>query len=281
MSNQATRLSNCPAERLAQCRGQSGNSVDQVQDEPSGMSRHLPENCRQRLVAEGKSYAKSNCAVCGQFSPRWRECDAVLAAAPVPPANVPAIAKVTYSGYEPANHLDWCAPFSLQGLPDGTELVDRAHATRLQAEVSALQRRLNIADQRVCDLTAERGGLKDKIDLLEAQAQNDSEANTAIRAERDHYQSELTKARNMVRWFYTHANVHQVGTVMMDAARDFIAHQSAPAAKVSSHVWVCADNRGAGAGEICQAFSVPRPAAKLDASMIGIVDTPPMEYDEP
>jgi hypothetical protein len=33
------------------------------------------------------------------------------------------------------------------------ELVDRAHVTRLQAEVSALQQLLNIADQRASDLT--------------------------------------------------------------------------------------------------------------------------------
>jgi hypothetical protein len=53
---------------------------------------------------------------------------------------------------------------------------------------AALQQRLNAADQRVDDL-----------------------------------QSGLTKARDMVRWFYTHANVHQVGTAMMDAAREFLA----------------------------------------------------------
>jgi len=39
-----------------------------------------PENCRQRLAAEGKPYPKSSCAACGQFSPKWRECDAALAA---------------------------------------------------------------------------------------------------------------------------------------------------------------------------------------------------------
>ncbi len=50
------------------------------------MSQQLPENCRQRLQADGKAYPKSNCAECGQFSPRWKECDAALAAAPVPPA---------------------------------------------------------------------------------------------------------------------------------------------------------------------------------------------------
>ena len=39
-----------------------------------------PENCRQRLAAEGKPYPRSSCAACGQFSPKWRECDAALAA---------------------------------------------------------------------------------------------------------------------------------------------------------------------------------------------------------
>jgi hypothetical protein len=40
-------------------------------------------------------------------------------------------------------------------LPVGTELVDRAHVTRLQAELEALQRRLNAADQRIDELLAE------------------------------------------------------------------------------------------------------------------------------
>lgn len=41
----------------------------------------IPANCRQRLAAEGKPYPRSSCAVCGKFSPRWRECDAALNAA--------------------------------------------------------------------------------------------------------------------------------------------------------------------------------------------------------
>jgi hypothetical protein len=36
---------------------------------------------------------------------------------------------------------------------DSVDLVDRAYVTLLQAEVSALQQRLNIADQRASDLT--------------------------------------------------------------------------------------------------------------------------------
>jgi len=39
-------------------------------------------------------------------------------------------------------------------LPVGTELVDRAHVTRLQAERDALQLRLNAADQRIDELVS-------------------------------------------------------------------------------------------------------------------------------
>jgi hypothetical protein len=41
----------------------------------------------------------------------------------------------------------------IDGLPVGTELVDRAHVNRLQAERDALQLRLNAADQRIDELT--------------------------------------------------------------------------------------------------------------------------------
>lgn len=38
-----------------------------------------PSTCRQRLIAEGKPYARSTCAVCGHLSPKWKECDAAIA----------------------------------------------------------------------------------------------------------------------------------------------------------------------------------------------------------
>lgn len=40
----------------------------------------VPAQCRQRLAAEGKPYPRSSCQVCGQLSPKWRECDAALSA---------------------------------------------------------------------------------------------------------------------------------------------------------------------------------------------------------
>ncbi|UQY33565.1 Lar family restriction alleviation protein [Pseudomonas fulva] len=47
--------------------------------QPAGAA--APEGCRQRLAAEGKPYPRSSCSVCGQLSPKWRECNALLAAA--------------------------------------------------------------------------------------------------------------------------------------------------------------------------------------------------------
>jgi hypothetical protein len=102
MSNQAKRLSDCPAERLAHCRGET-----------------------------------------------------------VPPAgNVEVLGRVMGAGYDSQNRTVMLEigngdfPFARK-IETGTELVDRAHASRLQAEVSALQQRLNIADQLANDLQVE------------------------------------------------------------------------------------------------------------------------------
>ena len=87
-----------------------------------------------------------------------------LAAAPMPPAGLqPEVLAVVAqtNGVFPETqvvHRD-----AIELAPVGTELIDRAHATRLQAEVSALQQRLNIADQRVCDLEKD----KQRLDALE------------------------------------------------------------------------------------------------------------------
>lgn len=37
-----------------------------------------PNNCRQRLAAEGKPYPRSSCDACGSLAPKWRECDAAI-----------------------------------------------------------------------------------------------------------------------------------------------------------------------------------------------------------
>lgn len=36
---------------------------------------HLPANCRQRLMHEGKAYPRSSCEACGPMAPKWKECD--------------------------------------------------------------------------------------------------------------------------------------------------------------------------------------------------------------
>lgn len=45
-----------------------------------GEGSEPPENCRQRLRAEGKAYPRSSCEACGQFSPKHAGCDALLEA---------------------------------------------------------------------------------------------------------------------------------------------------------------------------------------------------------
>lgn len=90
-----------------------------------------------------------------------------LAAAPAPSAcgNVETIGRVMGAGYDSQNRTVMLEigngdfPFARK-IEIGTDLVDRAHITRLQAEVSALQQRLNIADQHVSDLEVEVAKLR-------------------------------------------------------------------------------------------------------------------------
>lgn len=223
MSNQAKRLSECPAERLASCRGEASKCMT---CKGTGIEYDGAGHTCTACNGAGRDVNTQNAEACQKCSPAPKmEFDRLAH------AQVLAICRgAAASCIEQHSHMQgaktdakswfphkWVidAIRDLIGINQSTCSDLRADAARVKAEVSALQQRLNIADQRVDDL-----------------------------------QSEVTKARDMVRWFYTHANVHQVGTAMMDAARDFIAHQ-------------------------------PAPAAKLDASIIGIVHTPPMEYDEP
>jgi type II secretory pathway component PulL len=103
--------------------------------------------------------------VCGSVSPypcddgillQCKDCAALdAAAAPVPPAGgeVEVLGWLFDSGpvqtitdrWDVAKHVPYSA----------TELVDRAHVTRLQAENAALQQRLNVADQQVDDLESD------------------------------------------------------------------------------------------------------------------------------
>lgn len=234
MSNQANRLSDCPAERLAQCRGQ--------------------------VVPHAGGAAE--CAICASLGDQCVTCEEAEFAAWADRHFAAADYRQTTAG---VFVQDWMRhSFSAWQARS-------AHITRIQAEVSALQQRLNIADQRVCDLTAEREGLQAEVKHLDLKV---SEYDYAF----DSQSSELTKAMALL---VDAQDRYQHGTLGWYDIQDFLSRQSAPAAKVCSHIWVSADNRGVGAGEICQACSEQRPAAKLDASMIGIVHTPPMEYDEP
>lgn len=177
----------------------------------------------------------------------------------------------------------------------GLELVDRAHVTRLQAEFKEKYKDHKRELQKAWD---ERDALKAEVELLHKSNEEYSGAAVQSGMECDRLQSELTKARelNPCNWTDLQVldflgvalrNVDLVGEVKLSEIRQGFRymhdHQSAPAdqnyewedtfgpdytgedapaAKPCSHVWVSAENRGAGAGEICQACSESRPAAK-------------------
>lgn len=48
----------------------------------------VPDGCRQKLITEGKPYPRSNCAACGQFAPKWKDCNSILSAAPALPVRM-------------------------------------------------------------------------------------------------------------------------------------------------------------------------------------------------
>lgn len=100
-----------------------------------------------------------------------------------------------------------------------TELTDRAHVTRLQAENAALQQRLNIADQRVDELQSE------SFEALY----------NAVIDERDAAQSELAKAGELLKELRWSIDCEMTAQLMAKVD-GLLAHQSAPAAAPLDHV---------------------------------------------
>ena len=112
-----------------------------------------PANCRQRLMQEGKAYAKSSCAVCGDFAPNWKVCEEAL------PKKIDPITRSEGNmKYSPNFVAGWnaCVEITKEVAAD---LQDRIIA-RLDAEAEKFKWDLIIRD---CDfktdvLTAHRGG---------------------------------------------------------------------------------------------------------------------------
>lgn len=90
-----------------------------------------------------------------EYEPVWAMIEArMTGAATVPPdgGEVEVLGWLTAGKLMPTEQ-DSKEYASYKEHGDVTELVDRAHVTRLQAENAALQQRLNVADQRVDDAT--------------------------------------------------------------------------------------------------------------------------------
>jgi len=57
------------------------HELDRVIDEAMAEADvfDVPLLCRQRMAAEGLPYPRSSCYSCGQFSPKWSECESRIA----------------------------------------------------------------------------------------------------------------------------------------------------------------------------------------------------------
>lgn len=113
----------------------------------------------------------------------------------------------------------------------------RAHVTRLQAEVAALQQRLNVADQRVDELTADNARLQAQTaDVTEEMIHWQRQAEQIGLLNKAN-ESELTKARELLESIA--ATIPHIGAQEKDSARSImrriemnLARQSAPAASL-------------------------------------------------
>jgi len=222
---------------------------------------------------------------------------AMIAAAPVPPlGRKPEVVAVIDETDSPFPETAVTHRPGIESMPVGTELVDRAHVTQLQAEV----------DRKETLITSLLG-----------------QVNTAC-GQRDALQSELTKARELLAdamdvvlcyksgLGYNYASCDDGGKrrwLQIEKIEAALSSQSAPATTVTTD---CRSDVGVTVGLIDAVITMSRllkgrsfassevqeamadllsdedfaaiksvPAAKHAASMIGIVPIQPMEYDEP
>lgn len=154
-----------------------------------------------------------------------RELTAMFAA-PVPPAG--DVEGQRYS----TSRLKWPGGEIVCSVDAPVEAVSAsdfdAHVTRLQAEVSALQQRLNVADQRVCDLTADLSEARRQVQLLNEAGEFLDQVNQGVE---DNLRAELTEARELITDIRGADRAY--ATQKIDA---YLAHQSAPAAKLEPAV---------------------------------------------
>lgn len=100
----------------------------------------VPPLCRERLRVEGKAYPRSSCEVCGQWSPKASECNALLSA---PAAEVEGLEVVAwqdadnplYTTAEKRVVHDW--------VNNGYPIVELCSLTKAQAIINQLDTRID------------------------------------------------------------------------------------------------------------------------------------------
>lgn len=136
------------------------------------------------------------------------------------------------------------------GVLYSVELVDRAHVTRLQAELSSYShhddvvRERNDLETELMAVEEERDAPKAEVELLKYQLRVAHGTTDVVNKQRDHWmdkchalQSELTKARELMEkaaYMIECPNLF-FGSEKPDMIKALTAHQSAPAAKDGEH----------------------------------------------
>lgn len=158
--NQCKRLSDCPADRLAQCRGQA-----------------MQARCD---------------ALQGLLNKADQQISDLTHAAPVPPAG--DVQAAAWLDLEKVSH-GMAYATRMKTNHRQTELVDRAHVTRLTAERDGAMRECQRRRDANAGLIEERDGLMAEV----ARQQNTIDGMNQMHADSvAHFQYELTKARELL-----------------------------------------------------------------------------------
>ena len=157
---------------------------------------------------------------------------AALLAEPVPPAGgePEVVATIVATGGPHDSEDRVLAEQQAELPPVGTELVDRAHVTRLQAEVE----RLTAGSKLLIGDLERRDGT---VEALQAELRVTKQALNSLKGERDALQAELTKARELLGRILKTGVLSFEGEPSQEQTQlecdvcSYLANRSAPAAK--------------------------------------------------
>ncbi len=194
-------------------------------DKTITLSRELVERAVMRPGKESLAVNNADIIARGRAQAEIRE----LLADPVPPAGgEPEVLSYLYR--HPSGE-PWPRTYKDRqyGMTDWieTELVDRAHVTRLQAEVERLKEVAIARKDELTKLCTERNDLQSELTSANADKAAYGKNAVDLRLRVDALQAELTKARELLDFVVTSGGF-SYATVAKDI-REFLSNHSAPA----------------------------------------------------